>query len=169
MRRPDHGETVARSLTRSGSLYAIHVSNGGVPKTPRDACRITADGVEDDRQRDLRFHGGPHRAVSLYSLDLIDRLRGEGHPIVPGAMGENLTLAGLDWSAMIPGTRLEIGTVQLTLTSYASPCKNIAPAFRDEEFVRVSQKLHPGWSRLYARVDGEGVVTIGDPVHIVSQ
>jgi len=30
--------------------------------------------------------------------------------------------------------------------------------------VRVAQKVHPGWSRLYARVLREGSVQIGDAV-----
>ena len=152
-----------------GRLQAIHTSNGGVPKHAREFVRVTVDGLDGDRQRDLRFHGGPMRAVSLYSLDLIDALRREGHPIGAGAIGENLTLVGVDWSAMVPRASLTIGPVQLTLTAFASPCKNIAPAFRDEHFVRVSQKLHPGWSRLYAKVDREGIVTVGDAVHLIQQ
>jgi MOSC domain-containing protein YiiM len=147
-------------------LEAIHISNGGVPKLPRESCRVTVDGLEGDRQRDLRFHGGPMRAVSLYSASLIAALQAEGHPIVAGAMGENLTLDGVDWAAMVPGATVTIGPVALTLTGYASPCKNIAPAFRDEHFVRVSQKVHPGWSRVYARVDREGVITVGDTVRV---
>jgi MOSC domain-containing protein YiiM len=149
-----------------GRLEAIHTSNGGVPKQARESVRVTVDGLDGDRQRDLRFHGGPMRAVSLYSAELIAALQAEGHPIVPGAMGENLTLAGVDWSALVPGTALTIGPVALTLSGYASPCRNIAPAFVDEYFVRVSQKVHPGWSRLYARVDREGVITIGDSVRL---
>ena len=152
-----------------GRLQAIHTSNGGVPKQARASVRVTIDGIEGDRQRDLRFHGGPLRAVSLYSLELIDALQREGHPIVPGAMGENLTLAGLEWSAMLPGATIEIGPVRLVLTGFASPCKNIAPAFRDEHFVRVSQKVHPGWSRLYAKVEREGVITVGDAARIIQQ
>jgi MOSC domain-containing protein YiiM len=150
-----------------GRLDAIHTSNGGVPKHARDSVRVTVDGLDGDRQRDLRFHGGPARAVSLYSADLIAALQAEGHPIVPGAMGENLTLAGVDWSAMVPGTTLTIGPVALTLTGYASPCQNIAPAFAGEHFVRVSQKVHPGWSRVYARVDREGMITVGDAVRVI--
>jgi MOSC domain-containing protein YiiM len=40
------------------------------------------------------------------------------------------------------------------------------PYFRDGEFKRVSQKLHPGWSRLYARVLREGTIQIGEPVRV---
>jgi MOSC domain-containing protein YiiM len=52
-------------------------------------------------------------------------------------------------------------------TSYTVPCKNIAASFRDEQFNRISQKLHPGWSRLYARVVSEGCVQTGDLVQIL--
>jgi MOSC domain-containing protein YiiM len=149
-----------------GRLVSINVSDGGVPKLPRQACLISKRGVEGDRQRDLEYHGGPLRAVCLFSQDLIQALQGEGHPIVPGAIGENLTLAGVEWSAMIPGARVEVGDVALELTSYADPCRNIAGSFRDRRMGRVSQKAHPGWSRLYARVAREGTVRIGDSVRV---
>ena len=54
--------------------------------------------------------------------------------------------------------------VRLELTSYAAPCKKIAPAFTAEHFVRVSQKVHAGWSRLYARVLEPGRISLGDRV-----
>ena len=152
--------------TEGGRLHAIHVSNGGVPKQTRDTCVVRASGLDGDRQRDLRHHGGPLRAVSLYSLELIEALQAEGHPIAPGSIGENLTIAGVPWGALAIGTTLEVGSVQITLTGYAHPCTNIAPSFLDERFVRVSQKVHAGWSRYYARVDREGEVRVGDLVRV---
>jgi MOSC domain-containing protein YiiM len=152
----------------TGRLHAIHVSSGGVPKLPRETSRITIDGIEGDRQRDLRHHGGRLRAVCLYSLELIEALQGEGHPIVPGSIGENLTLAGVSWSALSIGSTIAVGPALLTLTGYANPCTNIAGSFLDEVFVRVSQKVHPGWSRFYACVDREGDVRVGDFVVVKS-
>ncbi|HZS68541.1 MAG TPA: MOSC domain-containing protein [Burkholderiales bacterium] len=150
----------------SGVLHSINVSNGGVPKRPRDAAQLRISGVSGDRQRDLRYHGGPTRAVSLYSLELIQALQAEGHRLEPGAIGENLTLAGVAWSSMVPGATLEVGAALLELTAYAAPCTNLLPYFREGEFKRVSQKVHPGWSRLYARVLREGTVKVGDPVRL---
>jgi MOSC domain-containing protein YiiM len=147
-----------------GTVSSINVSNGGVPKTARLSAWIDTGGVEGDRQRDLRFHGGPDRAVCVYSLDLIEALRAEGHPIAPGTIGENLTLSGIEWSGVVPGARLEIGDVLLELVSYTSPCRKIAGSFVDGAFVRVSQKVNPGWSRLYARVLSPGTVTPGDAI-----
>lgn len=149
-----------------GVVRAINVSNGGVPKMPRASCYIRTDGLEGDRQRDLRHHGGPDRAVCLYSLDLIQALQAEGHAITPGSIGENLTVSGVDWAKMVPGARVEIGTVVLQLTDYAAPCSNIAPSFQRRQYVRVNQKVHAGWSRLYARVLAEGTVSVGDPLRM---
>lgn len=149
-----------------GTLHAINTSRGGVPKLPRSSACISASGVEGDRQDDLRYHGGPDRAVCLYSLDLIEALQGEGHPIRPGSIGENLTLHGIDWTYVRTGARVDIGDLQLEITSAAAPCRKIAGAFVNGEFVRVSQKQHPGWSRFYARVLREGSVSTGDVVEL---
>ncbi len=148
-------------------LLSINTSNGGVPKLPRAHAVITAQGVEGDRQRDLRHHGGPDRAVCLYSFDRIRELQLEGHPASVGLLGENLTLVDVDWRHMTPGTTLQIGDVHLTLTAFAVPCRNLSAHFEGAQIGRVSQKLHPGWSRVYARVDRPGMVWIGDPVAIV--
>jgi MOSC domain-containing protein YiiM len=147
-----------------GTLVSINISKGGVPKRPLPACAVTASGLEGDRQRDLEHHGGPLRAVCLYSQDLIEALRGEGHPIEAGSIGENFTVGGVAWREMVPGAKFDIGEVRIELTDYAVPCNNIAGSFSARRMVRVSQKVHPGWSRLYARVLKEGTVRLGDSV-----
>ena len=70
-----------RVRLRSGgplmTVHSINVSNGGVPKLPRASAWVSSHGVEGDRQRNLMVHGGPRRAVALYSLDLIQQLQAE--------------------------------------------------------------------------------------------
>ena len=151
----------------SGRVVSVNTSDGGVPKLPIQEGRLGVNGVAGDRQRDRRFHGGPARAVCLYSLEIIQALQAEGHPIGIGSAGENLTLSGVDWTQMVPGRRLRVGTALLELTKYAHPCSNLVPYFQGGEFTRISQKVHPASGRLYARVMEEGVVRSGDPVQIV--
>lgn len=147
------------------SLFQISVSDGGVPKRAVAEAAISPSGVAGDRQRNRSVHGGPDRAVCLYSLERLDALRAEGHPIEAGAAGENLTIAGLDWAAVNIGDRLRIGgTVEIEVTSYTTPCRYNARWFADGDFNRMAQKQHPGWSRLYARVLREGMVRVGDRV-----
>jgi len=150
-------------------LHQISVSDGGVPKLPVPEARITLGGVGGDRQRNRDVHGGVDRSVCLFSLEVLEALQAEGHAIKPGASGENLTIAALDWPTLKPGDRLRIGEhARLKIMSYTSPCKSNARWFVGGEFSRISQKLHPGWSRLYARVLAEGVVRCGDPVTVES-
>jgi MOSC domain-containing protein YiiM len=148
----------------TGTVHSINTSNGGVPKLPQPAASVTVDGIAGDRQRDRRYHGGPTRAVSLYSLERIRALRAEGHPVDVGTMGENLTVAGLDWDRVAPGVRIWVGEVLLEVTKDAPPCKTIAASFEEGALVRASQKVHPGWSRWYARVLRAGVARVGDAV-----
>ncbi|HEV8255176.1 MAG TPA: MOSC domain-containing protein [Vicinamibacteria bacterium] len=150
-----------------GVLVSINRSNGGVPKLPVTEADITEAGVEGDRQRDLHFHGGPNRAVSLFSLERIRALQDEGHPIDVGTTGENFTVTGVDWDQVLPGSRLRVGDVELEVTSYAHPCANIAGSFDDRSFIRMSQKKHPGWSRVYARVLHAARARVGDAIELL--
>ncbi|HEX9284830.1 MAG TPA: MOSC domain-containing protein [Nitrospirales bacterium] len=148
-------------------LHQISVSDGGVPKLPVPEARITINGVAGDRQRNPDIHGGPDRAVCLFSLEVIEALQAEGHSIKPGSSGENLTIGGLDWAHLKPGDRLRIGDdVRLEIVKYTEPCRFNAQWFQDGNFNRINQKKHPGWSRLYARVLAEGVVRPGDSVAV---
>src|SRR5487761_69953 len=154
-------------LTRIGRIVSINRSDGGLPKHPVPEARITASGIEGDRQQDLRSHGGPERAVLLYSFELIRALQREGHSIRPGSAGENLTVSGLDWSLMAPGATIKIGEAQLQITRYASPCTKIAASFVADDISRLSGKLHSGWSRACARVLTGGMVRTGDLLEIL--
>ena len=156
----------APSRGATGTVVSLNSSPGGVPKRPVVAARIAADGMEGDRQRNLKYHGGPDRALCLYSADRIEALRAEGHPIAPGTAGENVTIAGLDWWRVVPGVRLRLGEVVVEATSYADPCRTIRGSFVGGRSGRIGQKKWPGWSRVYARVIEEGVVRVGDRVEV---
>jgi MOSC domain-containing protein YiiM len=148
-------------------VHQINVSDGGVPKHPVAAARVTADGLIGDRQRNRKVHGGRDRAVCLFSLEVIQALRSEGHSIAPGSTGENLTLAGIDWAHVKPGDVLHIGKeLRLEVVSYTAPCRLNAQWFTAGEYQRISQRIHPGWSRVYARVLREGLVGLGDRLMI---
>ncbi len=154
-----------KQLSLFGHVFQISVSNGGVPKLPRAQVEITQYGITGDRQRNMEVHGGAERALCLYSLERIIALQMEGHPIFPGAIGENLTIAGLGWDHFGPGSRFQVGDdVLIEITSYTAPCVNIAGAFINQAIERVAQKQYPGWSRLYAKVIQEGGVKVGDRV-----
>jgi MOSC domain-containing protein YiiM len=149
-------------------IFQINVSGGGVPKLAVRHTEVTPLGLVGDRQANTDVHGGPERAVSLYSLERILALQAEGHPIFPGSAGENVTISGLDWEQVSPGRRLRLGAqVLVELTKYTTPCNTIVDSFREDYYGRIAQSQHPGWSRLYARVLQAGVIKVGDPVELV--
>ncbi len=148
-------------------LYQISASQGGLPKLPVSETWVSFQGLRCDSQRNTVVHGGPDRAICLYSFEAIEVLRREGHSIYPGASGENFTLAGLDWGKIQPGDRMKIGDkVQIELMSYCDPCRHNAQWFDKGNYRRIDQRQHAGWSRLYARVLTEGSVQQGDAVYL---
>ena len=151
-------------MTEEGLIFSINCSQGGVPKLPVSEALVSPSGIFGDSQKNLKHHGGPDRAVCLFSLERIRALQEEGHPIGTGTTGENLTISGLDWDLVSPGSILEIGGAILEITDFTKPCKTIRDSFIDQKFTRMSQQLHPGWSRVYARVLKEGMVRTGDRV-----
>ena len=127
---------------------------------------VTQTGLVGDKQKTAVVHGGPEAALCLYSLERILALQAEGHPIYPGAAGENLTIAGLDWDTLTPGTRLRLGQdVLIEVTRYTTPCNAITDLFVDNQKSRILQDKHPGWSRVYARVLQPGIIYPGAKVY----
>ncbi len=166
---PTNGREVSGSSPEAGDgrLVSINISGGGVPKRPLKKSFVSLLGLEGDAHRS-RDHGGPDRAVCIYSLERIKELQSEGQPIDIGTAGENFTVGGLDWLAIVPGMRLRFGEeVLIEVTSFTAPCKVISSSFLDGQFKRISQKVHPGWSRVYARVLRAGQVSVGDLVRVV--
>lgn len=70
-----------------GRVASLNRSDGGVPKLYVSEARITRSGMEGDRQRNLKHHGGPDRALCIYSEELIRRT-------VPGGSSDRCGLGG---------------------------------------------------------------------------
>jgi MOSC domain-containing protein YiiM len=151
----------------TGRIFQLNISPGGVPKLAVREGTVNELGIVGDDHTVPDIHGGPERAVCLFSLERILELQAEGHPIFPGAVGENVTVSGVDWEQVVPGIRLALGAeVLLEITSYTTPCNTIPLYFVDGKYQRIAQKVHPGWSRVYARVLKGGQLKIGQQVEL---
>jgi MOSC domain-containing protein YiiM len=151
-------------MADKGTVFSVNISAGGVPKLPVEQAMVTTSGLEGDVQRNRKYHGGPDRAVCIYSLERILALQDEGHPIGTGSAGENLTLTGIDWDLVVPAALLEVGDALLEIVSFTPPSRTIRASFLGEKFSRLSQTHYPGWSRVYARVLRPGLIRTGDYV-----
>ena len=151
-----------------GRIQSLQVSGGGVPKTPIPLAEIGPAGISVDVQGNRKHHGRPWQAICLYSVERLAELRSEGHPVGAGTTGENLTIAGVDWSRMRGGLTIAIGEVALVTSSPAAPCQKIADSFVDRNWNRIDHGEHPGWARWYASVVRGGTVHPGDEVTVTA-
>lgn len=159
--------TLRAGRGRSGRVTQINTSAGGVPKIPVEHVDVDSDGLAGDHQADQKNHGRPFQAVCLWSTDALADLTAAGHDVFPGAVGENLTIDGLDWSTLRPGARWRVGSTLLELSYPAVPCHKQARWFTDGDFTRLAYEKNPHWSRWYAWVREPGSVATNDPVLIV--
>jgi len=149
----------------TGHIFHIARSDGGAPKFPISHAEVGELGLVGDRQAHPKIHGGPERALCLFSLEVILKLQGEGHPIYPGSTGENVTISGLRWNTLCEGTQLLLGDeVFVELTRTAEPCKQIRASFKDGDYKRLAV---PGEMRWYCRVLRGGTLRVAQPVRII--
>ncbi len=162
------GLPARREPHASGRVLAVNVSPGGVPKLPVTEARVGRLGLAGDGHDDTEDHGGPSRAVCLLAIEAIRRVAADGNPIAPGTTGENVTTEGIEWGALPSGTRAAVGPqLVIELTAPANPCRTIAHNFSDGRFARLSAKVHPLDTRMYASVIREGIVRPGDEIRIL--
>jgi MOSC domain-containing protein YiiM len=142
-----------------GTLLQLNVSPGGMPKLPVLFARVTPAGVDGDKQRNRKYHGGPDRAVCLFSTELYDRLREFGIDLVPGSVGENFTTTGIDLQRLAKGDRLKVGGACLIeITNVRVPCASLKKWDAD------LPELIVGFSGWVAKVIAEGTVHPGDRI-----
>jgi len=162
----------------NGTVVQVNVSNGGVPKHPVLGAHATRQGLEGDRQAHPQFHGGPRQALLLLCAESVDELRAQGWPVFYGALGENVTIQGLDRRALRLGQRFRIGaTAVVEITKLRQPCQQLTPygegiqkALYDKE-VKAGNHHSPVWGMggFYASVAEPGWIQPGDPVTFLDQ
>ena len=159
---------------KTGILKQISRSSGGLPKRAVNGPAILhKSGIEGDLHLNTALHGGPDQAVLMASAELLDALAAQGFPVFYGAIGENLTVAGLDPHLWRAGQRWRIGDdVTIELTKLRTPCSNLhvyGVAIRAELYdlqCKAGDVTAPHWAHggFYARVIREGLLAAGAPV-----
>jgi MOSC domain-containing protein YiiM len=145
------------------TLAQLNVSDGGMPKLPVPSARVTGHGVGGDYQRNKKYHGGPNRAVCIFSVELYDWLRDKGIDLQNGSVGENFTTVGLDLNSLDKGDRLRVGDCLIELTDVRVPCGNLKKWDVDLPELIVGRS---GW---VAKVIEEGDVKPGDSIELLKK
>lgn len=147
------------------------VPSGFVKWRTDSPVSVTRLGLAGDSQADLSVHGGPDKAVygyamSNYSIWLRDFPQ-HAELLVPGGLGENLTIEGLDESLVCIGDIVRIGTTILQVTQSRQPCFKFALRFDDRRMP--SAMMKNGCCGWYYRVIDPGTVSAGDAVILGSR
>lgn len=146
-----------------GTLVRLNVSAGGMPKIPVAEAHVSRDGVAGDWQTNRKYHGGPDRAVCLFSQELYTWLADEhGIDLQPGSIGENFTTVGVDLLALRKGDRLRVGQCVIEITNVRVPCKKLLQWH--PQLVKAI-KDHSGW---VAKIIEEATVRSGDIIELLA-
>ncbi len=159
------------------AVVQVSVSNGGVPKYPISAGKVTPLGIAGDVQAHPGIHGGPRQAVLLITSEGLDELKEQGYPLYPGALGENITSQGLDRRTVRLGQRYRIGEVVIEITKMRQPCAQLNPygdgiqkAVFDPE-VKAGNAQSPRWglAGFYAKIVQSGRIQPGDSISLLEE
>jgi len=143
-----------------GQLAQLNISAGGMPKLPIESAMVTVDGVKGDWQKNRKYHGGPNRAICIYSEELYAGLRDDGVKVNSGDIGENFTTRGINLQHLKKGDRLKVGQCIIELTDIRVPCYQLKKWDVDLPELIVGRS---GW---VAKVVKEGMVKQGDEIEL---
>ena len=147
---------------------AMHKTAVGGP------VRVGALGLEVDEQADLSVHGGLEKAVYAYPHEHYAYWRqaredaglgGIDDALLPGALGENLTLQGLLETDVWVGDVLQFADCALRVTQPREPCFkfNASMGFNQAS----KQMAQTGLCGFYLAVDQPGTIQAGETATLV--
>lgn len=158
----------ARPLGNEGQTPVL---SGIVKQRQETALKLSFEGLEGDEQADLRFHGGPEKAVHHYPAEHYEFWRtvcpASAIPLVPGAFGENISTFGMTEKTVCIGDVYRTGSVLLQVSQGRQPCWKLNRRLNEREAALLMQTSGAtGW---YYRVLEEGTLKSCEPLTLVDR
>jgi MOSC domain-containing protein YiiM len=142
-----------------GRLIAIckKPEKGPQKESVQTGTLIAGRGLEGD------YHArGGLRQISLLEQEVLSELLDQAVQVLPGQMGENLTVEGISFSQLPIGSRIRLGRqALLEITMERTPCKSLMVVDRR------LPKMMVGRCGLMARVTESGKIRVGDSVEVI--
>ena len=138
------------------------------------ALQVNSNGLAGDEQADLSVHGGLSKALYAYPSEHYPfwqtvraqaRAAAWGETLAPGALGENLTLAGLRENQVWIGDVLRFPNCALAVSEPRFPCFkfNAAMGFRQASAMMTSN----AWCGFYLAVREPGSLQAGESFELL--
>jgi MOSC domain-containing protein YiiM len=182
--------SVNLAVVRTDPFTRVKSGRSGIDKRPADhPVRLEVGGVDGDTICDTKYHGGPEQAVYAYAIEDLDfwtteldrtvtdpattrpprapREAAAPRRIMPGNVGENLTLAGIDCSHAVVGERWQVGDAVLRVTGPRTPCR-VFSGFLDVPDL-IKRFFAAGRPGAYLAVEQPAAVSAGDPVTVLER
>jgi MOSC domain-containing protein YiiM len=148
------------------AAWAGRLRRTAIDKRPvTHAVDVGELGVAGDEQADVKYHGGPDKAVYAFAREDLDRWEQVlGRSLHDGQFGENLTTSGIDVNHALVGERWRVGEALLEVCSVRIPCRVFANWLQEQGWVRrFTADARPG---PYLRVVEPGLIAPGDPIEV---
>ena len=135
-----------------------------VGRIPLSFVNLAGDG-----QADLTVHGGPDKAVCVYSMDHYPFWRRELEidECGPGWFGENFSIEGQTETQVAIGDTFEIGTAVVQISQPRAPCWKLGRRWNRLDMPKLV--VHSGRTGWYLRVIETGHVESGDVLTLVER
>jgi MOSC domain-containing protein YiiM len=118
---------------------------------------VAGHGIRGDRKG-----SNPDRGLNVMSAELLAGLAREGFQTGPGQLGEQVIIAGLDFTGLAEGTRLQLGN-----NATIEVIKNRTGCERFEQVQRRPPEMAAGRLGFMASVVAGGPIAVGDSVKVL--
>ena len=162
------------ALARPHEIDGYEILTGIGKRGVAGPVQVGPLGLAGDEQADLSVHGGLGKAVYAYPSEhypFWQTVRAQanvaawGDTLVPGALGENLTLAGLLENQVWIGDVLRFADCELAVSEPRFPCFKLNAALGFKHAVKLMGAN--GWCGFYLAVRVPGLLRSGQAFELV--
>ena len=161
--------TVSVSLGKEVRYMGKTVATG-IFKEPVDGrVMLRTLNLDGDRQLDLKGHGGPYKAVCVYTRENYEHWSRElgRDDFRDPQFGENFTVEGMLEERIHVGDTFRVGDATVEVTQPRVPCYRLGIKMNDPKFPKMFlQSCRVGF---YLRVLEEGTVGAGDSFQLLAE
>ncbi|WP_281199757.1 MOSC domain-containing protein [Staphylococcus schleiferi] len=134
-------------------------------KPIQDKVWLSQTGLITDEQ-EYKDHGGPDKALCLYSYSHYDMWKEVIQPLPDYALfGENLTVHHLDETTLFFGDQYQLGEARIEVSEIREPCWKIQSKYGYPHLVK--DMTSSGKTGCYFRVLQEGYVSPNDDLQLI--
>lgn len=154
------------SVVKETTYNGKPVSTGIFKQPVEGRIQLLRLNLAGDQQADLKGHGGPNRAVYVYSVENYEYWQQEldRQDFSHAQFGENFTVDGMLEDQVHVGDVFQVGSARVQVTQPRVPCYKLGIKMGDPRFVKTF--LRSCRVGFYLRVLQEGEVGAGDELEL---